>query len=197
MSFLTGTNVEVIAASSVAGTAQNTFTAAQVIGNGSNAAYLPIGFFNTNSLGKTLKIVADGIYSTTGSPTLQLGVSLDTTFGTVSSTTFATGAVTAGTTVTNAWWHFDIELTVQSLTEVDPHTSATGTVANIVGLGTAIIATSATATTAQSVLTMGSTSPATGANIFSAQFLEIYAAWGTSSASNTITLERSTVYGCN
>jgi hypothetical protein len=195
MSFLTGTNVEVIAASAVAATAQTTFTTLQCINNGSNVAYLPIGFFNTNSVSKTIKVVADGIFSTTATPTLQLGVAIDTTLGTASGNTFLTGAITTPSGVTAAWWHFDCELTVSTFTEVTK--SATGTTANIMGLGTLTLAASATSTTAaQGVYTLGSTS-LVSVNAFSAQFVEIVAAWGTSSASNSITVERSTIYGCN
>jgi hypothetical protein len=197
MSFLTGTNTEVIAASGLASPAKATFTTFIPIEQGSSAAYLPIGFFNTNSLAKTIKVVADGIYSTTPTPTIQLGVAANTTLGTMNGTplTWSTAVWTTAGTAASWAWHFDIELTVQNFTEAAQ--SSTGTTANIVGLGWAFFsASTVAATTTVTPLSMGSAT-AVALNAFSAQFIEIGAAWGTSSGSNSVQLLRSTIYGCN
>lgn len=201
MSFLTGTNVELIASQALASSAPATSsTTAVALNNGNGAAYLPIGFFYTNAVGKKIRVVADGLYTSAAATnhSLTLGVAFDTTLGTLSTTVlFLSGAITPLVSLSGSQWHMDMEICVSGLTEVSG--SSTGTTANLMGLGwlalSNITGIDATTTTSTSVYLIGTTSLMT-APVNQAYFVEIYGKLGSTEASNLI-LENVSVYGCN
>lgn len=196
MSFLTGTNTEVIAAN--AAPAAQLLVSASYLNYtvGPSAAYLPIGFFGSNCVGKTLRMVCDGSFTTPGSATsFQMAASFDTTQGTTAALqAAASGAVIPPSTITLAFWRYDVELTVQSITT--SYTTASN-VANIIGFGLMTIGQVAgPGITAASTYTCGSQS-VTAVPMESAYFLELAIRSSAATASETLRIERSTVYGCN
>lgn len=118
------------------------------------------------AVGKTFRITAMGIYSNTGTPTLQLKVKL----GAV--TVLDSGAITTVTGASNRVFTLEGVITVYAL-------GATGTVR---GQGT-ITETGGT-TKVYGMATTAAGDVPTTAN----QALNITATWGAASASNTITL---------
>ena len=129
---------------------------------------------NFLQVGSAFKITAFGTYSNTGTPTLLLGVY----YGGVAGTALAaTGATTTTTGATN--WPFRLEYTgiVRSI----------GPSGTIMGQGFVDLATSLTAVTR---IPIPATALATvTVDTTSAKALTIGAQWGTSSASNTLTLQ--------
>lgn len=125
-------------------------------------------------VGQRLRCKGYGIFSNTGTPTLSLGIY----YGGVAGTALAsTGAVTTTTGATS--WPFDIELEIEVRS-----VGATGTVwcNGKVNLGTSL--------TAMTPLWLPSsqTQPIT-VDTTTAKTLTLGAQWGTSNASNTLTVE--------
>jgi len=202
MSFLTATNVECIAACSVAGAslAANSSTSATVLNTADGAAYLPVNFFKGN-LYRTVLVTATGIYSSpsSGASTFQIGVTLDAAQGTTGSLTFLPGAITPVASASSWPWELFVTLTVQSLTE----TTGSGT-ANIVGMGHLNLH-GATFGGAQSLSTtanqswqvpVGATATVNQSTV-AGVFCEIYGKFASSVAGSTMQLEMSAIYGCN
>jgi hypothetical protein len=129
-----------------------------------------------NSLfrGQRIHVVSYGIFSNTGTPTLNLGVY----YGGVAGTALATsGAVTTTTGATS--WPFRMEFDFEVIT-----VGSTGT---IWGNGLVWFPTSLTATTPQWIPAT-QTMPVT-VDTTAAKTLTLGATWGTNSASNTLTCE--------
>lgn len=129
---------------------------------------------NSLFVGQRLRVKGYGIFSNTGTPTLLLGIY----YGGVAGVSLAnTGAVTTTTGATS--WPFDVELDI-----LVKSVGSTGTVwvNGKVNLGTSL--------TAMTPLWLPSsqTQPIT-VNTTTANSLTIGAQWGTSSASNTLTVE--------
>lgn len=197
MSFLTGTNMEVIAACSAPGAAVSVATGYTNITPGSGAAYLPIGFFNTNAVGKTLKQVYHGVATTPASATnCTFAASFDTSLVTASANQVGATASFPVTSSITAWfWTWDCEITVQSLTESD--SSQTGTTANLIAFGNIFInSVAGPAATAGTFFTAGSTS-VLSLSINSAYWLELAMKSTAATAGQNFTVERCTTYGCN
>jgi hypothetical protein len=197
MSFLTGTNTEVIASCATAGSATAVTSSYQTIGVGASIAYLPIGFFGPMSTNKTLRCVGDGAYSTTSAPTaLTIGVGFDTTQGTSANqiVTPAMGSVTAS--ITAGYWHMDLEITVQALTE---SSTASSNAVVLVGLGTFLMTTAAgpVSTTHVGPVICGSDTAVTITSAYTAFFVEWAMKSTATTSGETVTLVRSTTYGCN
>ena len=201
ISWTTGTQTEALSCSNVNGTAYNTSVAVTVISPAEGAAYVPANFWlPTYGASKGLLVKAHGVLGTTSTPNLTLAVVASTTQGTALANLTAgtagvlatTGAVAQASTVTNVPW--DLEVLISCVTT---GASATFLADGIVRVYTA-------STTIQSMRISSSTAnPNTTATIGatgtqSAYYIEIAALWGTSSASNTITLYAPhTVVGLN
>lgn len=196
MSFLTGTNRELIYASppALAGTAHNTFTAEtnlnDVAGMG-QCASLPAGFFlYPNSSHKALHIVARGILSTTATPTwtftIRMGSSANSTTALV--VAGATAATTSVSGVTNQVWEAEADIVIG---EMPGGSAATP------GRGLGLVTSSGLA--AAQALFGGAASPGTFSTFDPTvqQFISVNAACGTSSASNSIQLLQLLVEGMN
>ena len=191
MSFLKGTNVELIAACAVAGTAISDTATGNVLNTADGAAYLPIGFFN-GQLYRTVNLRASGIYSTpsSGTATIKLGATFNTAQGTIGSLFITSGAITPASSMSSALWDLDLEITASTYTE----TSGSGTV-NVMGIGTLTLHNSTT-TTAGAVYGIGGTS-LVDLVTYTGYFLEVYGIWGSAVSGNTMTGERTSIYGCN
>jgi hypothetical protein len=125
-----------------------------------------------------------GKYSTTGAPTLRFRLRFGTATGGV--VLVDTGAMTAGSAVTNAQWSLDVWLTVRS-------NGSAGTISAMgycmIGGATAPTAGSATGAPAIAIISAGGiTTPTLNACDFTvATAMSFTALWGTQSASNTLT----------
>ncbi len=130
-------------------------------------------------VGQRFKFTAWGIFSNTGTPTLNLGIY----YGGVAGTALATsGAVTTTTGATNWWWRIEVDSEVITL----------GSSGAIRSYGWIDIPTSATAVTRQQ---MSATAQDVTVNTTTNSALTVGATWGTSSASNTLTLKGYRIQG--
>ena len=130
--------------------------------------------------GRTIQIIANGIYSTTGTPTLALSVYIGTNAAKASDTLLgaAATAATAATTLTNLGWSLNVYLYCVSTTSM------------WVEGGTEILTTAAGAEVLSQI---SATAATTVTNTL--QNLYIFPAWSANSASNTITAEQFIVEG--
>lgn len=121
--------------------------------------------------GRSFHIYASGVYSTTGTPTISMGVYLGTSPTKASNTLIGTASNAATTaTVTNLGWEMDAYIICNSTTSVLIHGTA-----NFLSNTAGASVTSKIYTTAATTITNSTM------NIY------LFPAWGTSSASNTIT----------
>jgi len=195
-SFLTGTSAELIYSNETAGTARNTFTVEgvqnDVAGMGPQPVLPPYFFLpGPQSKGKTFRVVARGIYSTTGAPTFTATVRLGAAASTSASIIGGTGAIVHGTTQTNLLWEiaFDCQLTIPG-----------GTGANSTVRGLGFYSCGLTALTVGGGQIFGNAaSPGTVAtiDISITNYINVNAACGTSSASNIFQCLQVLVFGWN
>jgi hypothetical protein len=196
MSFTTGTQTEALSANVANGAAFNTFTTVQYIGTTTGAAFAPANFWLPSyGTGKTVLVKAFGVVSTTGTPTFQIGISANTTQGTiVSANQLATTPPLAGTPITmpsgitNANW--ELECLITCVTLGSAGTFLSDGMFKVYGSSTTLTSSRVSSSTAN---------PNTTATLDTrlAYYLELFAGWGTSSASNTITVYNVAVLGLN
>lgn len=130
---------------------------------------LPANFLQ---VGSALRFTAYGVFSTTGTPTLSLGLYYGGVAGVALATT---GAVTTGTGVANVPFRLELTATVRS----------TGTSGSLMCQGFCDFGTSVSVV---SHLPIPNTALATVTiDTTSAKALTVGAQWGTASASNTVT----------
>lgn len=130
---------------------------------------LPANFLQN---GSALRFTAFGVLSTTGTPTVLLGVY----YGGVAGTALAaSAAITTGSGVTNVPWKLDLITTVRST-----GTSGTAMSHGTLHLGTSVSAVNVAPVPAIALATVTVDTTA-------AKALTVGAQWGTSSASNTLT----------
>lgn len=192
MSFTTGTQTEAISANTAVGSSFASFTSAQYVGPDPSAgALVPNGFFNsTLGRGKSILVKAFGVLGTTSTPNLTLGISGNTTQGTYNSgAIFATtGATAAPASGSNMPWELDLLITCVT----------TGSSGTFLSDGNLKIY-----PTVSTILNMrcssSSANPNTAVTISteSAYYLELFAAFNSSSASNNIQCYGITVLGIN
>lgn len=155
-----------------AGSAFNTFTSYQDI----SPTPLAVVYGYQLEVGQKLELEAEGEFSTTGTPTLQIGFIYGATAGAAGGTAFAqSAAITTGTGAA-AWpWHLRVQCIITAV-----GSSGSMIAQGILDLGTSLTALSsspAPVTQAARTVTIDTT-----AN----KLLGVGAAWGTSSASNSI-----------
>lgn len=163
------------------GTAKNTFTSYQDVAGvaSSNTAVLPTSYANELKVGTKVELEAWGEFSTTGTPTLQIGFIYGATAAAAGGVAVAqSGVITTGSAAASWPWHIKYGGIV----------TAAGVTGVLYGSGWLDLGTSLTAisTTAAPV-----TAAARSATIDTtvAKLWGVGAAWGTSSASNTITVD--------
>ena len=152
---------------------------------------IPGLYFNSNAVGKTLKIKAAGtIGSAAGTATFIFAAGLDAVAGTIAgtggTTLFTSGTVTPATG-TSAW-DMDGDITCQGVGNLGTTLQFNGAVR--VGGTTA----SAFSTSYNLALFANNL---TGLNNEIPLYLELFGTWSASSASNTTTLQQFKVYGEN
>lgn len=131
---------------------------------------LPANFLQA---GSAIQFTAFGVFSTTATPTLLLGVYYGGVAGTALATT---GAITTGSGVTNVPWRLKLTTTVRT-------TGSSGTAMSqgVFGMGTSV--------SAWNFLPLPNTALATVTiDTTAAKTLTVGAQWSAASASNTITL---------
>ena len=161
-----------------ASTAINTCTTNCAAFSTNNAATVPANYCQA---GRSIRISAKGVYSTTATPTLQFGIYYGTDptvrannvlVGTVS------GTITTGTGAANLGWGVDSNVVCFTTTSMN-------------GQGNAMVATSATATNTGLIYTNASTAVVTT----TAKNFYIFPTWSASSVSNTITAQQMIISG--
>lgn len=194
MSWLTGTNTELIYASTVAGAAKASFTSEVAINDTATMgvqAHLPPDFFlpNASSVGKTVRIVARGILSSTGTPTYTFTIRGGAAAATSGIILLGSAALTTGSGVTNQIWEFEGEFTVKTMGAAGTNTSITGT---------GLLSSPGTANKIDPLYGGGAT-PGTGTTLDTSitNYINFNVTCSASSASNTITLQSLQVYGLN
>jgi hypothetical protein len=187
MSWTTGTQTEVIGVSSAVGSALASSTTATAVSPASGAGYTPANFWlPTYGISKSLYVKAFGVLSTTGTPNLTVGVSANTTQGTYNSSGIlaTTGAVAQASSVTNVPWELDCVLTCVT-------TGGSGT---FLADGKFSVAGST-----WERLSSSTANPNTAATLSTqaAYYIELFATWGTSSASNSLQVYTYAILGLN
>lgn len=169
----------------------NTTTRTLISGSTSTqpAFKLPANFFppGFGGSGQAVYVVAAGVYSTTGTPTLTVAAALDTTQGTFGTALAATGAYTTESGAANFGWQLAFYAT----------SSAAGTSGTLNSNGTFAHGAGGNAATAAAAQLMVGSSSAITVNTLVDNYLEIWATWGAASPSNTITLQQLLVFGEN
>ena len=195
MSFITGTSTELIYANTTSGTAKNTFTAEVAINDTAGMgpiAHLPPDFwvFNNNGIGRTLRIVARGILSSTVTPTYTFSLRLGASGSTTAAIILGSAALTTGSGVTNQLWEFEGDVVMRTI-------GAAGANSTVQGLG--VLACGGLASPFSYALFGGAASPGTVATVDTTitNYLNFNVACSASSVSNTITLLQLLVLGLN
>jgi len=192
MSFLTGTNCELIYQSVKPATAKNTFTAEALIndvaGMGPQPILPPFFFLPSGSLSKGIRIMARGIISTTVTPTFQLVARLGGAAAITGPIIGQSPALTTGSGIANLLFELELDAFMETL-------GGAGANSTMRGLG---LLAGAPFTIQGSVFGGGAT-PGTIAtvDISITNYVNISAVCGTSSVSNAIQLLSLSVYGLN
>lgn len=189
MSFLTGTQTELIASQQGAGSVYTTSTTATIISGRSGAAYLPPNFFSASyGVGKALKFIARGVVtwsSTTAN--LTLGVYGDTTTGTiVTGNNLASSAViaTPTTAVSGVIWEYEADVVCTAISAAGVLTFQADGLFTVAGAG-------------GTSYVYGVSNSSTTMTLETGYWAEFGATWGTNSASYSITCNQFFTFGLN
>lgn len=157
------------------GSAKNTFTSYQDV----SPTPLPQSYANELKIGTKILLEAIGEFSTTGTPTLSIGFIFGATAGAAGGTAVGqSGAITTGSAAA-AWpWHIRYQGVV----------TAVGTSGVLYGSGILDLGTSLTAFTPSAGPTTAAARSVT-IDTTVAKLWGVGAAWGASSASNSITVD--------
>jgi hypothetical protein len=199
MSFITGTNVELIYANTAVGIAKNTFTTEIGLNDAATMgaqAKLPPDFWlptASGAVGRGFHITCRGILSSTVTPsytwTIRLGGSASITGPIV----LGSAAVPTVSGIANAYWEIEGDVILTTL-------GAIGANSTTRGIGR-LISTGLTGTNLTPVFPLygGAASPGTVATVDTSitNYINVNITCTASSASNTITLQQLLVYGLN
>lgn len=121
MSFITGTNAEILYASIKAGSAKASFTSEVAINDTTGmgaVAHLPTDFWGpgpSNAVGRAIKIVGRGIVSSTATPTYTFTTRLGTQGSTSAAIVLGSAALTTGSGISNQFWEFEGDVVLEAL----------------------------------------------------------------------------------
>jgi len=203
VTFLTGTNAEVLYCMPAAGAILSNSSAQTIIsGNTStNPPYQLPPIWNlfggpSYAPGRALRVVARGTFGTTGTPTLTIRCGLNSpTQATVPPGIIlaATGALTAPSSITSGIWEMEFGVDINSIGD-----TANTQALSLDALGSFRLgAGNNTAVLKSDVYMVGSATAITTVLPLTAYFIEISALWGTANASNTIQCLQFEVLGLN
>jgi hypothetical protein len=193
VSFLTGTQVEVLYAMPANCTAVTAAAQTQLNGTpaASNPPYqLPAYFFpNTYGVGRALHIVAGGMFTIgTSAVTDIFQLAFDSSINTFGTAVAKTGAFTTTTSVTNGAFFLDLFITAQSV----------GTTTNLNSTGTLNWGAANNAATAANVSYMvGSPNASVAINNATPYWIDLWNTWSATTGSPTITLTQFIILGLN
>jgi hypothetical protein len=199
MTFITGTNTEVIYASAAAGTAKASFTSEVAINDTAAMgvqAHLPPDLWlpNQSARGRGIRIMARGLVSSTATPTYTFTVRGGAAGATSGAILSGSAALTTASGITNAPWWFDSgDIILESI-------GAAGANSTIRSVGTLLTdGYSAASTTRAYALYGGAATPGTAATFDTSitNYINFNITCSASSPSNTITLQQLVVYGLN
>lgn len=194
MSFLTGTNCELIYASTATSAAKASWTTEVTCNDTATMgvqAHLPPDFWlpAPGQVGRGIRIVARGILSSTGTPTYTFSIRAGAAGSTTTAILLGTAALTTGSGVSNQIWEMqgDVMLTTMA---------AAGTNSTVRGVGTFI--SSGTANKIDPAWGGGAT-PGTVATVDTSitNYINFNIACSASSPSNTVTIQQLLVFGLN
>lgn len=193
MSFLSGTNVELLYSLSTPVT-KNTFTTQALIGPLAASApvpKIPAGFFsdNPNPIGRCLYLQVFGLIGTTGTPTFSPAVALDTAAGTALNP-ITIYSLTTQTATVIAQWQCQVWITCTAFGET------AGMTLQVNGQWSQATVASGGAGNASGISGQFATS-LTGLNATLTYYIELFGTWGTSSVSNTTTIQQMFLFGLN
>jgi hypothetical protein len=192
MSFLTGTQSEVIYNNVGVATQLNTFTTEDNLQKTYPPVILPAGFFlNPGAIGKSLKIKAWGQLGTTSAPTFTFSLRLltSTTWSAGGLLLGSTAAITAGTTQTLAPFTIEADISLKALGIGGTSTVQTqGEIRSPLGLASPFSATIPANNTAITLTTLDNSVT---------YYLFLSVACGTSNAANLVQLTQLKVHGEN
>jgi hypothetical protein len=159
------------------GTALSDTATAAILNTEQGSLWIPQNWWSQN---KGVHVWARGIITTpsSGTATLTMGCSSDTTQGTVGSLLWTNATAITPTSSASSWqWELEMELICQSVS---------GANAVVVGMGQLCIPSSATQVAAPYIV--GST---TGVNlpIATGSYIEVYGKWTTAVSGDTLTLQ--------
>ncbi|CNI07256.1 Uncharacterised protein [Mycobacterium tuberculosis] len=140
-------------------------------------------------MGQAIEIVAEGIFSTTSTPTLTLTIRAGAAGNTTAAILLGSAAMTTGSGVSNQYWKLSGTVVLTAM-------GAAGTNSTVRGIGTLSSPGLATPT---SPVWGGAASPGTVATLDTSisNYINVNAAWSAGSASNTIQLLQLRVSGLN
>lgn len=194
MSFLTGTNCELIYASTATSAAKASWTTEVTCNDTATMgvqAHLPPDFWlpTPGQVGRGIRIVARGILSSTGTPTYTFSIRGGAAGSTSTAILLGTAALTTGSGVTNQIWEMQGDVVLTTL-------GAAGTNSTVRGVGTFI--SPGTANKIDPAWGGGAT-PGTVATLDTSitNYINFNIACSASSASNTVTIQQLLVFGLN
>jgi hypothetical protein len=194
MSYLTGTNTELIYVNPTAGTAKGTFTTEIAINDQAGMglrAHLPLDFWrNANDgVGRGIEVIARGVLSSTATPTYTFTLRLGVLDSITSVIALGSAALTTTSGAASAVWEFNGHFFVRTIGT----TAATAT-----GQGQGILSSFGTANKIDPIWG-GGASPGTFATLDTTitNYFNFNVTCSASSASNTITLQQFIVIGLN
>lgn len=192
MSFLTGTQSELLYNYTTTSTQLNTFTTEDSLQKTYPPVIIPAGFFyNPSSVGKSLKVKLWGQIGTTGAPTFTWTIRLltATTWSAGGIILGASGALTAGTTQTLAPYTLEADISMKTLSVGGASTVQTqGEIRGPLALATPFAGTIPGNNTALTVATVDNSVT---------YYLFVSVACGTSNAANLIQTTQLKVHGEN
>lgn len=196
-SFVTGTSVELLYANTASGAAKNTFSteATPILNDEASMgqqAKFGAGYFLAGRVGQTVRIIARGICSTTGTPTYQFLIRLGAT-GTGGTLVWEAPAATTLSAISNKGWEIAADLILRTNATVGANSTIQG-----IGLFTG----DASGFNANSLGLMGwanNSQPGTIATFNAAvdNFVNVNVVCSASSSSNSVQLLQLLVYGLN
>lgn len=196
MSFITGTNTELIYASTTPGTAKNTFTSEVQINDTAGMgpqAHLPADFWlpQNNQNGRAIRIVARGILSSTSTPTYTFTVRFGAAGNTTSAIVAGSAAITTASSISNKGWEFEADIIMKTI-------AGAGTNSTVVGSGF-VTSPAGFASPFQYELWGGAAQPGTVATVDTSivNYINFNVACSASSASNSIQVLQLLVFGLN
>ena len=202
MSFLTGTNVETIYASTAVGASLNTFTTEALLNTTATMgvqAHIPPDFWlpNQNAVGRGIKIVARGTLASTATPTYTVtirgGVAGNITTAPILA---GTGAVATISGATTSQWELEVECFLKTIAAAGGNSTifSVGRFDSNGLSGTANLSVAGGLTTAGTLVAPGTI---TTLDTSVTNYINVTVACSASSASNIFALQSLQVYGLN